>query len=572
MFLSARCAHSARTLVTLVVVGLVSACGPGQPSRPGNPSEPAAASGPPKRLVAAIRSLPTSVTTDLNVAAISGADALDLLVSSALTALNDDGVRFAQLAEAVPSTENGLWRILPDGRMETTWRIRPGVTWHDGQPLRAADYAFAARVRSDRDVPVIRTQGLTLIESIETPDERTLVVRWKQPFIDADTLFADPPFPAHLLEDAYLNGKDTFTQRPYWTEAYIGTGPFRVREFSAGSYIVLEAYDRYVHGRPRIDEIEVRFIADGATLIANLLADAVHITFGARNLSYEEAAQARESWRDGTVVANQRSTVFLYPQFLNPTPAILANAVFRRALVHAIDREELATTFQGGLSAVPHSYLSPDVAEYREVQEAAVRYDYDPRRTAQLVESLGFARDAQGVFQNAVSAAAPFPALEVRTTTASENQKLMLAVVDFWKRAGLAAEPHTIPQARSNDAEYRATYPGFEMVRAGDGKGVFSQYHSAQARLPENNYRGGPAGDNNRMRYLNPDLDALMDRYAITIPWPARMAVARDIIHLETDQVVAVGVIYSADANLVSNRLENVTRRVFNAHEWTLKG
>src|SRR5262249_19680549 len=144
--------------------------------------------------------------------------------------------------------------------------------------------------------------------------------------------------------------------------------------------------------------------------------------------------------------ANQRSTVFLYPQFLNPSPVALGNVVFRRALVHAIDREELSNTFQGGLSAVPHAYLSPDVAEYREVQDAAVHYDYDPRRTAQLLELLGFTRDAQGLFQDA---SGQRPTVEVRTTTASENQKLMLSIVDAWQRAGIAAEPHTIPQART---------------------------------------------------------------------------------------------------------------------------
>jgi peptide/nickel transport system substrate-binding protein len=559
-------------MLLVMVVGL--ACGSSTPSTgPGNvtaPSgeQPAARSGPPKRLVAAVRSTPGSVSADLNQASVPGNDALQFLVSSALSALNDEGVRLPQLAEAVPTVENGLWKLLPDGRMETTWRIKEGARWHDGRPLVAADYAFASRVRADREVPIVRNRALLLIDSIETPDDRTLVVHWKQPFIDADTLFSDAPLPAHLLEPVYRDAKETLATQPYWSEAFVGTGPYRVREFSAGSHVVLEAFDGYLLGRPRIAEVEVRFIPDGATLIANVLSDVVQLSIGARNLSYEEASQAREQWREGAVVANQRSTVFLYPQFLNPNPAIIGNVVFRRALLHAMDREEMGRTFQGGLSGVPHAYVSQDVAEYQEIKDAATVYEYDPRRTMQLVESLGFSRDGQGMYRDG---AGQRPTVEVRTTTASENQKLMLSIVDYWQRAGIGAEPHTIPGARAQDAEYRANYPGFEMVRAGDGKGVFSQFHSAQARLPENNYRGGPAGDDNRLRYMNPVLDNLMDRYAVTIPWAERMAVARDIIRLETDQVVAVGVIYSADANLVSNHLQNISQRVWNAHVWEMR-
>lgn len=561
--------HASRSasVALVLIVTQVLGCAPSQPDG-SSPARTELQQAPPKRLVAAIRSSPTAVTTDLDLSAVSGADALNKLVQSGLTALEDNGVRVPQLAEAVPSTSNGLWRVLPDGRMEMTWKIRPGAKWHDLQPVRSADYALSAKVRGDKEVAVSRSPAFALVDSVETPDDATVLVKWKQPYIDADTLFSENPLPAHLLQATYLENKAGLTQAPYWTSTFIGTGPYQVREFASGSQITLEAFDQYVHGRPKIREIEVRFIPDGTTLIANILSGVVQLTFGARNLSYEEAAEARDQWREGKVVANSRSTVFLYPQFLNPTPPILANVQFRRALVHAINREELANTFQGGLSAVPHGYVSPEVAEYAETQLAIAKYEYDPRRTVQMIEGLGYARDTEGFFRDA---GGQRPSVEVRTTTASENQKLMFAIVDYFQRAGVAAEPHTIPQSRAQDAEYRANYPAFEMVRAGDGKGVFSQFHSAQARLPENNYRGGPTGDGNRLRYMNPELDALMDKYAMTIPWQERMEYARGIIRLETDQVVAIGVIHSADANLIANRLDGVSQSVSNAHLWDLK-
>lgn len=530
---------------------LLPACAGGS-ATPSQKSGSAGSVSPPVRLVAAVRSAPPTVSSDLNTI-IPGTGGIDRLVSSGLTVTNDEGVRVAQLAEAVPTTENGLWRLFPDGRMETTWRIRPGAQWHDLQPLSSSDFAFTAKVRQDRDLSLFANNAFRLVEAVNIPDERTVVVQWKQPFIDADTLFGDAPLPAHLLEKVYSESKETFEQVPYWSEGFIGTGPYKVREFSAGQHIFLQAFEQYIHGKAKIQEIEVRFIPDGATLIANILSGVVQLTFGERNLSYEEAAEASQQWRDGAVVPHQRSTVLLHPQFIDSTPTLIGSSVqFRRALLHAMDREELARAFQGGLSSVPHGYLSPDVAEYREIQDVMTRYDYDPRRAAAMIAETGYSRN---------------DIVEVRTTTASENQKIAFAVADYWERAGIASQPHIIPQARAQDAEYRSTFPGFEIVRAGNGKGVLTGFHSSRTRLAENNYRA--AG--NRSRYMNPDLDLLIDRYQATIPWQARMAVVREIIRLETDQVVIAGIIYSADANMISNRLENITQSLWNVHMWGFK-
>src|SRR5205823_12000905 len=106
-----------------------------------------------------------------------------------------------------------------------------------------------------------------------------------------------------------------------------------------------------------------------------------------------------EQGKDGPVAAAPLTTVAPYPQFWDPDPPILANVQFRRALLLALDRQELANTFARGLGMVPDSLYSPDQAEYPEVQDAAVKYDYDPRRAAQLIEGLGFTKDADGFYQ-----------------------------------------------------------------------------------------------------------------------------------------------------------------------------
>src|SRR5438094_6376863 len=73
------------------------------------------------------------------------------LVASGLTVFGAQRTRHPTLAEAVPSLENGLWKLLPDGRMETTWVIHDGARWHDGVPLTAEDLVFSLQVGRDRE-------------------------------------------------------------------------------------------------------------------------------------------------------------------------------------------------------------------------------------------------------------------------------------------------------------------------------------------------------------------------------------------------------------------------------------
>src|SRR5438309_881351 len=91
----------------------------------------------------------------------------------------------------------------------------------------------------------------------------------------------------------------------------------------------------------------------------------------------------------------------MYPQFVDTRPNVVADARFRKALMHAIDRDEMAETLVYGLGTVAHSFLNPNQPLYQDIEARLVRYDYDPRRAAQLIEAQGYMRGADGVFHDA---------------------------------------------------------------------------------------------------------------------------------------------------------------------------
>jgi peptide/nickel transport system substrate-binding protein len=557
----------------VIAMVLVGCAAPGGSSRPSsNAIAPASQPAAPKRIVAAIMADPAVIHRALIFPGHSGqAGDLADLVSAGLTIQDSKGVRQPLLAENVPSVEAGTWRVQPDGKMETTWRIRPNARWHDGAPVTAADMVFTATVGQDRDLPEFRAGGYDFVEAVDAPDAATVTVRWKAPYIWADRMFASGsdafaiPIPRHTLEQPYRESKETFRQLPAWSAEFIGAGPFKVREFMPGTGVQLDAFADFVLGRPKIDAIEARFITDPNTLTANLLANAVDTTLGS-SLALEQSVDVRDQWRDGHIELTYSSWIVLYPQFMNPNTAVIGDVRFRRALLHAIDRQAMADTIQAGLVPVAHSYVSPNEPEYKETEAQVVRYEYDPRRAGQLLEEIGFARASDGGWQDGQGRRL---SMEVRTTSSPAiHTKTFFPMIDYWTRLGIPIDPVVIPVQRLTDLEYRTTHPTFEVVRYPNGAANIWRLHSNQTPLPENKFTG-----HNRSRYVNAEWDGQIDRYLATIPWRERMQVFGQIVHELSDQLYNMGLFYDTKTVLVANRLTGVTAdsTPWNAHLWDVQ-
>src|SRR5207244_11124298 len=130
---------------------------------------------------------------------------------------------------------------------------------------------------------------------------------------------------------------------------------------------------------------------------------------------------------------------------------------------------------------------------------------------------------------------------------------------DYWKRIGVDARPLVIPPQLNQDREYRASFTGFELVnQPGGAGGVQGLLHSSGAPLPSNNFRAS-SGAYNRSRYLNPEYDALLERYSATIPQRERNQVLAQIIHHLTDQALLIGTVFGLQPQATSNRIKNTT-------------
>ena len=160
--------------------------------------------------------------------------------------------------------------------METTYRLKPNLTWHDGTPLTAEDFVFSWRMYSPPELGHANRPPMPNMDEVLAPDPRTVVVRWNSPYPGADSISTRdqelPPLPRHLLGAAFeRQSMESFVTQSFWTRDYVGVGPYRVAQWEPGAFIEAAAFDNYALGRPKIDRIRLIFINDANTALANLM-------------------------------------------------------------------------------------------------------------------------------------------------------------------------------------------------------------------------------------------------------------------------------------------------------------
>src|SRR5436190_9407897 len=137
--------------VTVLLISMsLAACAPGPTSSraPAVFDSPAVADsrGEERSLLVGVRSEPVSLANRLLQPALVSISLPRRMFNAELAYLDDRGVTQAYLLKELPRLDTEAWRVFPDGRMETTYRLKDGITWHDGHPLTAHDLVFSWRV------------------------------------------------------------------------------------------------------------------------------------------------------------------------------------------------------------------------------------------------------------------------------------------------------------------------------------------------------------------------------------------------------------------------------------------
>src|SRR5689334_14615987 len=153
------------------------------------------------------------------------------------------------------------WTVSPD-QLTWTFRVRPGVTFHDGSPLTAADVVYSYRRIIDEKLSNV--DKFSSVAEVTAPDDRTVVMRLKRPTPNLLTNIGGFKGMAIVSRKNVESGQ--IATHP------VGTGPFSFVSQKSGDSIVLKANTSYWGGPPKIPGVTFQFIAEPSTALSALQA------------------------------------------------------------------------------------------------------------------------------------------------------------------------------------------------------------------------------------------------------------------------------------------------------------
>ena len=323
----------------------------------------------------AVEHLNPAITTNGPVHAVADS------VFNGLTYLDEDGEPQPDLATA--------WRVSEDGRTYT-FDLRQNVTWHDGEPFTADDVAFTFEQVLLRYHTRTRGGLASILDTIETPDDHTVVFRFREPYgalLQRLHVTEAPILPEHV----YGTG-DVLTHEA--NLAPIGTGPFRFERFVRDDRIELVRNEAYFRdGLPYLDRVILRIIPNATTRMLALAQGEVDHVLG---FPASEVARSEgdPNLNVATVPHSAGGSYCLFKVSFNLERAPLDDVAVRHAIAHAVNRDAFLERVAFGQGKVATGPISSDLSNLYTADVA--RYDYDPTLAARLLDEAGYTANAEG--------------------------------------------------------------------------------------------------------------------------------------------------------------------------------
>ncbi|MGI6660026.1 MAG: ABC transporter substrate-binding protein [Dethiobacteraceae bacterium] len=286
------------------------------------------------------------------------------------------------LAESWETSEDGLvW----------TFKLKEGVKFHDGTPLKASDVKFTIESIIDPEVASPSASDLAAIEKVVVKDDLTFDIVLKHPFPNLLFILSNTAC-GIVSEEAYKKYGDE-----YGVKYVVGTGPYVFKEWIKGDKLVLEKNPDYNwgpdwmenNGKPIIDRIVMRVIPEESTRRMELEAGNVHIL---RNVpaSFVEELAGNE---DIEMIRGDATKLCYLAYACDKEP--FTDVRVRRAINHAINKDEIVNYLLRGVGQPAYGYLPPALkSEYYDGSKTD-SYGYDVEKAKALLKEAGYENGLQ---------------------------------------------------------------------------------------------------------------------------------------------------------------------------------
>lgn len=275
-----------------------------------------------------------------------------------------------------------------EDHLRQVYHLRRGVKWHDGEPFTSKDVKFTFERVLDPTVRAVHLRNaFEDLESVEAPDDYTVVFRWKKPFAWAvPRVAAIPIYPAHAFV-GYEGVK--FNTAPYM-RAPIGTGPFRFISWEEKKAITVGRFEEYWGEKPHVDRVVYRLVGEPNVAQQLLMRGEIDLDMGLGSEQYVKVSEDRKLFN------NYHRLKYFDANYSfinwNVDRPVLKDPRVRNALTMLYDREGINALMMYNLPLPAHCVF---YHESKACDPAMRQHGYNPAEAARLLEEAGW-RDTDG--------------------------------------------------------------------------------------------------------------------------------------------------------------------------------
>ncbi len=420
------------------------------------------------------------------------------------------------------------WDFSSDGK-ELTFKLRSGVKWHDGQPFTAEDVKFTFDTMLDTKITARFRSNIRGVQEVQVVDPLTVKLRLANPLpsLPIQLGYNVHMAPKHLLQGQDVNAPAEFLKKP------IGTGAFKLAEYTPGSTMTVERNEAYHFGAPLLDRITLRVVPDINSQLAQLRS-------GELDFMLMEPDQAASIQGVNNVVIQNAGQVNYYYIAYNNSRPIFSDKRVRQALTSAINREDIVKNILGGAGRVAYGPINPLLAWA--YTDDVQKWPFSVEAAKKLLEDAGWRAGADGI-RAKDGLRLSFELIVDKGNTSRESTAAIAQ--QSWKAIGV--------EAKINTMEFNASLARFN---GGDYDSIVEWYITPPDADVSAWY--GTGGTSNLWKYSNPQVDELLNKARSELDQAKAGALYKDFLKIVAEDQPITFNYYPQEIRGLSARLQNV--------------